>query len=212
MINDHHNDHQMKNIQIEYGHITKSILIVIISMKTREISRTNLRSASIKEIFFFVNCSTLSKDAGIPPAPNFIRIFRIYICICICNCSTLSKHTGIPPLAYSSTNFSIFVISTAPLSLYECESNIWESVPTEKLPFVALEKLSIAITLPKSSVYLLLFQFWFVLCACECVSWILSLRAKTMWMCQFTKLSSCGQYHCGPNDKRTILSGQKALM
>ena len=31
------NDHQMKNIHIEYGHITKSILIVIVSMTIRKI-------------------------------------------------------------------------------------------------------------------------------------------------------------------------------
>ena len=173
MINDHHNDHQMKNIQIESGHITKSILIVIVSMTTREISRTNLRSASIKEIFFFVNCSTLSKDAGIPPAPNFIRIFRIYICICICNCSTLSKHTGIPPDFIKFVCNVVWLFLLLPLQLifhfslyllllssYECESNIGESVPTEKITFCSIGKVVNRNNPAKRSFYLLLFQFW----------------------------------------------------
>ena len=174
MINDHHNDHQMKNIQIEYGHITKSILIVIVNVTTREISRTNLRSASIKEIFFFVNCSTLSKDAGIPPAPNFIRIFCIYICICICNCSDLSKHTGIPPasdfiklvcnvvwlfpLPFQLTfQFLLYLLL---LSSYECEFIIRECVPTEKITFCSIGKVVNRNNPAKSSVYLLLFQNW----------------------------------------------------
>ena len=172
MINDYHNDHQMRNIQIECGHITKSILIVIISITTRKISRTNLRSASIKEIFFFVNCSTLTKDAGIPPAPNFIKIFRIYICICICNCSTLSK------LIF---HFSLYLLL---LSSYECESNIGESVPNEKITFCSIGKVVNRNNPAKRSFYLLLFQFWlFFVCVnvfleffhseqkpCECAS------------------------------------------
>ena len=161
------NDHQMKNIHIEYGHITKSILIVIVSMTIRKIpgptwGRPRQRRSS--------------SSSTVPPSPKTPAFLLLLISlessvfIFFLHLQLLHPFQNTQAYHLSLTLQLIFQFSSylLLLSSYECESNIWESVPTEKITFCSIGKVVNRNNPAKSCVYLLLFQFCCSMCVWMC--------------------------------------------